>query len=483
MLVPAFTLNATVFTFSNEAFFNFANLIILLLVMLAGTALMYLLLQRKELAATRAQLERDRDALAGERQHLAAAIDMARTTQSTEAQMRQLVHEMGERLLAQQQASLVNAAALLEQRAESHSSVLRQTVETEAQRRMDTLQSELAPVRRGLSELARQLVESRTAAASEITEFGAMLRRVTEEQSQHRDDTRQLHRALRTSHVRGLYGELTLQRTLEHAGLEEEIHFLVQPTEHDEEGGIRPDVVLLLPRQRCVVVDSKAPLETLVDLMASTDPKERVRLAQQHARQVRVHIDALAAREYTSRLRAADGVTAGLTVVEATLLFLPSQPALDVALKHDPALLTHAFSKNVFLVTPTTLLLAVGTVSQIWRHERLTENAHDILKLAAQLHDRVATLVQHLTALRRGINQTVESFNRLTASLETRVLPSVRRLRTLGVSAQREIAATKELDVQARTPSERLLALAAEDGESVAEDVSDSDPDFHDRAA
>jgi len=246
---------------------------------------------------------------------------------------------------------------------------------------------------------------------------------------------------------------------------------------------MRPDVILLLPRQRCVVVDSKAPLETLVDLMANTDPKERIRLAQQHARQVRVHIDALAAREYTSRLRAADGVTAGFTMVEATLLFLPSQPALDVALKHDPALLTHAFSKNVFLVTPTTLLLAVGTVSQIWRHERLGENANEILRLAAQLHDRVTTLVRHLTALRRGINQTVESFNRLTASLETRVLPSVRRLRDLGVSAQREIAVTKEIDAQTSVPSERLLAFLGERGDVVADAESDTDPDLRDRVA
>ncbi|WP_434478892.1 DNA recombination protein RmuC [Gemmatimonas sp.] len=437
---------------------------------------------RKTVAA-QAELRRQLDTLTGERQQLTAALDAERAAQSSETQFSQLLHEMREQLFAQQQTSLVNAAALLEKRAESHSNVLRQAVETEAQRRMETLQSELAPVRRGLSDLARQLAESRTAAATEITEFGAMLRRVTEEQSQHRDDTRQLHRALRTSHVRGLYGELTLQRTLEHAGLEKGVHFLVQPTEHDEDGSMRPDVILLLPRKRCVVVDSKAPLETLVDLMATTDPKERVRLAQQHARQVRVHIDTLAAREYTSRLRAADGVTAGFTVVEATLLFLPSQPALDVAMKHDAALLTHAFSQNVFLVTPTTLLLAVGTVSQIWRHERLTENAHEILRLAGQLHDRVLTLVRHLTALRCGINQTVESFNRLTASLETRVLPSVRRLRTLGVSAQREIGATKELDVQAGAPSERLLALAAEVDDVGAEDVSDTDPDFHDCAA
>ena len=309
-----------------------------------------------------AELRRQLETLTGERQQLTAALEAARAAQASEANVGRLLHEMREQLFAQQQTSLVSAAALLEQRAESHSSVLRQAVETEAQRRMETLQSELAPVRRGLSDLARQLAESRTAAATEITEFGAMLRRVTEEQSQHREDTRQLHRALRTSHVRGLYGELTLQRTLEHAGLEEGMHFLVQPTERDEDGGMRPDIILLLPRQRCVVVDSKAPLETLVELMGTTDPKQRVALAQQHARQVRVHIDALAAREYTSRLRAAGGVTAGLQILEATLLFLPSQPALDVALKHDPGLLTHAFSRNVFLVTPTTLLLAVGTV-------------------------------------------------------------------------------------------------------------------------
>jgi DNA recombination protein RmuC len=455
-----------------------------LLIALATLATVGVLLQRKAVGETRTQLERDRLALADERQQLTATVEMARAAQSTENQVRQLVHEMGERLLAQQQSSLVNAATLLEQRAESQTNVLRQAVESEAQRRMETLQSELAPVRRGLNDLARHLAESRTAAASEIAEFGAMLRRVTEEQSQHRDDTRQLHRALRTSHVRGLYGELTLQRTLEHAGLEEGVHFLVQPSERDDEGGMRPDVLLLLPRQRCVVVDSKAPLETLVDLMAATDSKERIRLSQQHARQVRVHIDALASKDYTARLRAADGVTAGLSLIEATLLFLPSQPALDVALKHDPSLLTHAFSRGVFLVTPTTLLLAVGTVSQIWRHERLTENAQEILRLAALLHDRVGTLVTHLSALRRGLNQAVESFNRLTASLESRVLPSVRRLKTLGVSSQREIATPRELDAQARVPAERLLLLSVADSDRLAtEEIAAPGSDQAGRAA
>jgi DNA recombination protein RmuC len=483
MLVSAFTKNANEFTSISGAIFDITTFAVFFLIVLTTLATVWALRQRKAVGNSRMELERDRRAIADERKQVSAAVEVARAAQSSEGEVRRLVHEMSERLLEQQQTSLLNAATLLEQRAESHSNILRQAAESDAHRRMETLQSELAPVRRGLTDLARQLAESRTAAATEISEFGAMLRRVTEEQSQHRDDTRQLHRALRSSHVRGLYGELTLQRTLEHAGLEEGIHFLVQPSERDEEGGMRPDVILLLPRQRCVVVDSKAPLEALVDLMAATDSRERVRLAEQHARRVRVHIDALAAREYTSRLRAADGVTSGFTMVEAVLLFLPSQPALDVALKYDAGLLTHAFSKGVFLVTPTTLLLAVGTVSQIWRHERLTEKTHEILKIATQLHERVATLVTHLSALRRGINQAVESFNRLTSSLESRVLPSVRRLQALGVSTQREISRTNELDVRARGASERLLSLAANDNVVVADSGGAEEIDLDERAA
>lgn len=216
--------------------FDITTFVILFLIVLTALATMWALLQNKRASDTRRDLERDRRAIADERQQVTAAVEVARAAQSTEGEVRRLVHEMSERLLEQQQTSLLNAATLLEQRAESHSNILRQAAETDAHRRMETLQSELAPVRRGLTDLARQLAESRTAAATEISEFGAMLRRVTEEQSQHRDDTRQLHRALRSSHVRGLYGELTLQRTLEHAGLEEGMHFLVQPSERDEEG-------------------------------------------------------------------------------------------------------------------------------------------------------------------------------------------------------------------------------------------------------
>lgn len=394
-----------------------------------------------------------------DQQRLQVAHDTASAASTTQVELRQLVHELGEHLLVQQQTSVANATAALERRAESQTSSMKHAFESDAQGRLEVLRSEIAPLRHGLTSLTRQLTDTRTHATSDIAAFGAMLQRVTEEQGQHREETRQLQRTLRTSHVRGNYGELTLQRTLEHAGMQEHVHYLTQASDRDEAGGMRPDIILRLPQMRCVVIDSKAPLESLADLMAATTAAERTAHAQTHARRLRTHIEALATKDYAARLRAANVITEGQTVIEAVLLFLPSQPALDVALRHDPSLLTLAFDRQVFLVTPSTLLLAVSTIAQLWRNDRLTQQTLEVLRIGAQLHDRVATMVSHVVTMRKALSAAVEAYNGFSASLESRVLSTTRRFKELGVPSQRDIARLNDIDEHVRVPSERLLAF------------------------
>lgn len=391
-----------------------------------------------------------------EQHRLTLALDAARASSEQQVELRQLVGELTERLGAQQQAAVSHVGELLEQRSQTQLSSIHRSFEQDAQTRLEVLRSEIAPMRQGLSTLAQQLSDVRAKSGGDLARFGAMLQRVTEEQSSHRDDTRQLFRALRMSHVRGLYGELTLERTLEAAGMLDRVHYLAQASDRDDAGGMRPDIVVLLPRGRCLVVDSKAPLQALIDLTGTKEKADREQLGAAHAAAVRAHVDALASRDYAARLRSANTITEGRTVVESVLLFLPSQPALDVALKHDASLLAHAFERGVFLVTPSTFLLAINTVAQLWRHEQLAENTRDVLRLASQLHDRVTLLVQHAAALGRGLGTAVTSYNRFVGSLERRVLSSTRQLKELGVSSSRTIGALLIIDEPVSDFSNRL---------------------------
>ncbi len=489
------TMSASLPPISREAHFDFTtpalaegarsiNVLTLLLgvsvIGLAALAISVRILRKQRIAA-----EGELEAARAAQQQLQAAHESAQASASTQQDLRQLVHELGEHLLVQQQSSVSNATAVLERRAETQSATMRHAFETDSQNRLEVLRSEIAPLRHGLTTLARQLTETRTHASSDIAAFGAMLQRVTEEQGQHREETRQLQRTLRSSHVRGQYGELTLQRTLEHAGMQQHVHYLAQTSDRDEEGGMRPDIILLLPQHRCLVIDSKAPLESLANLMVATTAADRTTHAESHARRLRAHVEALASKNYAARLRAANVVTEGQTVIEAVLLFLPSQPALDVALRQDPTLLAHAFDRNVYLVTPSTLLLAVSTVAQLWRHERLTEQTHEVLRLGAQLYDRVATMVSHVVSLRKALSAAVDAYNSFAASLETRVLSSTRRFKDLGVPSQRNIDRVPRIETLAREPGERLLALADTSDEDTATDTPDSTEggDMTDRAA
>jgi DNA recombination protein RmuC len=381
-----------------------------------------------------------------------------------ESAVRQTVSELRESLAVQQQATITNLTESLERRHTSTAEAAQAAAARQSQHELELIRSELAPLQQGLTRLTQHLTETRVNTNGDLAAIGTLLQRVTEEQRHHREDTRQLYRALRTSHVRGQYGELTLQRTLEHAGLQEHVHYLLQPTERDEGGSLRPDVLIRLPGRRCLVVDSKAPLDALTGVMGAKDRGAQEQHAQAHARLLRGHIDALSRRDYAARLRAANSLVEGETVIEAALLFLPSQPALDVALRTDESILAYAFDRQVFLVTPSTLLLALSTVSQLWQHDSLTQHAHEVLRLGAQLHGRIGTLAEHMSKLGRAMGSAVDAYNAAVRSLDSRVLSTARKFAQLGAASRDATPVVKPLEHAVQPVSAQLLSAGSNDG-------------------
>ncbi|HEY6798170.1 MAG TPA: DNA recombination protein RmuC [Kineosporiaceae bacterium] len=242
-----------------------------------------------------------------------------------------------------------------------------------------------------------------------------------------RAQTAALAGALRSPTARGAWGEVQLRRVVEHAGMLPRVDFSTQTTGTTTGGdGVRPDVVVHLPGGKHVVVDAKAPLAAFLEASeAAADPARQERAATQHARALRGHVDALAAKEYW---------TAFDPSPELVVCFVPGEAFLAAACSADPSLLEYAMGRRVVLATPTTLLALLRTVAVSWQAETLTGNARELLALGRELHGRLGGLGSTASKLGRTLQRAVEDYNAMVGTLERRVLVTARRMKDLGVA-------------------------------------------------
>ena len=242
-----------------------------------------------------------------------------------------------------------------------------------------------------------------------------------------RVQTASLAGALRSSTVRGTWGEVQLRRVVELAGMVARVDFTPQAVGTSRNGdGVRPDLVVHLPGGKHVVVDAKAPLAAFLEAGEAPDDQQRQqRAALAHARALRNHVDALAAKEYW---------TAFDPSPELVILFVPGEAFLAAACTADPTHLEHAMAQRVIPATPTTLLALLRTVALTWQTDALTGNARDLLALGRELHARLGGLGTATGKLGRTLQRAVEDYNALVGTLERRVLVTARRMSDLGVT-------------------------------------------------
>lgn len=237
-----------------------------------------------------------------------------------------------------------------------------------------------------------------------------------------RRETASLATALRRPEVRGRWGEMHLRRTAELAGMVDRCDFDLQVA--TDGGRLRPDMVVRLVGGRHVVVDSKVPLDAFLDATATDEPDARDAHLDRHARQLRTHVDQLAAKSYWRQFESAP---------QFVVLFVPGEAFLSAALEADPGLLEHAAERQVVLASPTTLVALLRTVALAWTQESLAENAREIHHVARELYERLGTVAGHVDKLGSSLDRAVRSYNEAVASVETRLLVSARRLHELEV--------------------------------------------------
>jgi DNA recombination protein RmuC len=257
-------------------------------------------------------------------------------------------------------------------------------------------------------------------------------------------ETSRLSHALRAPGARGRWGELTLRRTVELAGLSEHCDFAEQVSLGGPDGTARPDMVVRLPAGREIAVDAKAPLEGYLEAAEAPSDEARGAALERHARSVRRHVDALGGRDYASRLARAP---------EFVVLFLPDDGFLASAVARDRGLVEHALRRGVVVATPATLYALLVAVAQGWREGRLADETRRILDVARELDDRLGTFAGHLAQVGASLGRCVGHYNAALGSFESRLLPQARRLRELGVDGRKEIDAPAPVDAAPRAPA------------------------------
>jgi DNA recombination protein RmuC len=256
-------------------------------------------------------------------------------------------------------------------------------------------------------------------------------------------ETTILSTALRSPQARGRWGEVTLRRVAELAGMVKNCDFLEQATQEGDGVRIRPDMIVRLPNDRCLVVDAKVPLTAYLDAVAATDETSRRAALQRHSQQVGEHVRQLAGKQYWSQFQPAP---------ELVVLFLPGDHFFSAALEGNPDLIEEALARKVVIATPVTLISVLKGIAYGWNQEQLAENAEEIRRVASELYDRVQLVCDHYADTGRLLEKTVEAYNRSVGSWDSRLVPALRKMRELGVSIGEEPEAPEQIDLLARRP-------------------------------
>jgi len=326
----------------------------------------------------------------------------------------------------------------------------------ELERAENRVEAMLKPIRETLGRTESEISAMERSRAQAFAALNEQIQRLSSDNATLQREAHNLVQALSRPGVRGRWGELTLKRAVELAGMSAHCDFTEQPQLDGDGARQRPDLLVHMPGNRALVVDAKTPLDAYLEAVAATDSDSRAKALKNHARHLRARITELSGKQYWASLEQSP---------EFSVLFLPGDPFLAAALEHEPGLLEYALERQVLLATPSTLIALLRTVEYGWQQARLTEHALEIRDLGAELSHRLGTLTEHLARLGRALDQSTEAYNSTIGSLERQVMPAARRFQELGIRSRKTPETPDSLDRRARRPNGQADATAAGAGD------------------
>ena len=354
-----------------------------------------------------------------------------------------------------QAALTVNAEQYL-QLAETRLGAARDAAAVELDRRTDSVQQILEPLGAQLERYSTAVAEienKRTDAYRLLVERVDSLAKLGQDL---RHETARLVQSLRAPQTRGRWGELQLRRVVELAGMVNKVDFIEQVSTDGESGKLRPDMVINLPGGGTIVVDSKVPLQAFLDANDATTEAERATALARHASQLRTHITQLGSKEYWKQFP---------TAPDYVVCFIPGEPLANAAFEQDPSLMEDALKLNVIPATPTNLVTLLKTVAHNWRYEDIEQKAKAIIDLGTELYDRLRTVSGHLDQMRKSLTKTVDSYNALLGSVESRLLVTARTLHDTNMAgtAAAPIVSPQGIELMPRRAQAPALTTPLED--------------------
>ncbi len=382
---------------------------------------------RGELEAARARLAADAERQTTERELL----------ERSESQLRAVFEELaGQTLRSNSELFLQLARETLGREQFVVQSTLKER-ETAIAQLLATIRSTLEKTERQVESLERERRE-------DFTKLRAQLASVAAGQSQLERETRNLVTALRRPEVRGRWGELTLRRCVELAGMSAHCDFTEQLQTSGADGPLRPDLVVHMPDARDIVVDVKTPLDAYLEALEAATEEQKEQALRRHALQVEARVRQLSSKAYWSQFASSP---------DFAVLFLPGDQFLSAALAHNPDLLDAAMRQNVIVATPSTLIALLKAVAYGWRQADIARNAVAIRDLGQELHRRLGAFIGHLGRLGRNLTGSVDAYNSAIGSLERSVMPQARRFAELGAGEPDGLPAPVSIDRLARAPA------------------------------
>lgn len=433
------------------------ELIVALVVgLFVGAGLVFVLLRGGQQRADTALSSAQEELQAMRTAHASAKEALARVEAQREAELKAAVEKLA--LLEEAKAKLQDSFKALSSEAlsknnESFLNLAKTTLEKyqegakgDLEKRQQAINKTVEPVGEALkvfNERVAKIEERRTETDASLKQ---QLEELAKSQVRLSQTTTNLVSALRKPEGRGRWGEMQLRRTVELAGMINYCDFEEQASVETDEGQrFRPDMLIRLPNERQVVVDSKVPLAAYLDALDETDPEAKRGQLDRHARHIRDHIKGLSSKAYWKQFDNAP---------EFVVLFLPNEAIFSAALEQDPQLIELGVENKVILATPTTLIALLKAIAYGWQQEAIAREAKEISALGKELYDRIGVVAGHFTKVGKSLGQSVEHYNKAVSSVESRLLSTAKKFQALDSASADELPEVKAIEKIPALPKE-----------------------------